>query len=63
MPGMRQRCDYIDREAESMKFDCESCAKRTTCEDAQAGTFCIAWCSKLPDDDRKDPSPDGWEDD
>ena len=44
-----------------LKFDCENCAKRTTCEDAQPGTFCIAWCSALPDPERRDPNPGGWE--
>lgn len=44
-----------------LKFDCENCAKRAACEDAQPGTFCIAWARELPDPERKDPNPGGWD--
>ena len=44
-------------------FDCDLCAYKPECEDAQTGTFCTRFCSVLPDPERKDPYPDGWEED
>lgn len=42
-------------------MDCESCYKRDTCENAQAGMFCAEYANKEPDPNRVEDEDEIWE--